>query len=59
LSEGGDRLCGGFAAADGVFLLVNAVLKGMISRSWIADSGFRDSYAEPLTGPDSMVVGIK
>jgi hypothetical protein len=28
-------------------------------RSWLADAGFRDSYAEPLTGPDSMVVGIK
>jgi hypothetical protein len=28
-------------------------------RSWLADIGFRDSYAEPLAGPDSMVVGIK
>ena len=28
-------------------------------RSWMADVGFRDSYAEPLPGPDSMVVGIK
>jgi hypothetical protein len=28
-------------------------------RSWLADTGFRDSYAEPLAGPDSMVVGIK
>jgi len=28
-------------------------------RSWMADIGFRDSYTEPLTGPDSMVVGIK
>jgi hypothetical protein len=28
-------------------------------RSWMADTGFRDSYAEPLAGPDSMVVGIK
>ena len=28
-------------------------------RSWLAAAGFRDSYAEPLTGPDSMVVGIK
>jgi hypothetical protein len=28
-------------------------------RSWMADAGFRDSYAEPLPGPDSMVVGIK
>jgi hypothetical protein len=28
-------------------------------RSWLADTGFRDSYAAPLTGPDSMVVGIK
>ena len=27
--------------------------------SWMADIGFRDSYAEPLTGPDSMIVGIK
>jgi len=25
----------------------------------MADVGFRDSYAEPLPGPDSMVVGIK
>jgi hypothetical protein len=28
-------------------------------QSWMADIGFRDSYAEPLAGPDSMVVGIK
>lgn len=28
-------------------------------RSWLADAGFRDSYAEGLAGPDSMVVGIK
>ena len=28
-------------------------------RSWLADTGFRDSYAQPLAGPDSMVVGIK
>jgi len=28
-------------------------------RSWMAGAGFRDSYAEPLTGSDSMVVGIK
>jgi hypothetical protein len=28
-------------------------------RSWMADTGFRDSYTEPLPGPDSMVVGIK
>jgi hypothetical protein len=28
-------------------------------RSWMAATGFRDSYAEPLAGPDSMVVGIK
>ena len=27
--------------------------------AWLAGAGFRDSYAEPLTGPDSMVVGIK
>jgi len=28
-------------------------------RSWMSDVGFRHSYTEPLTGPDSMVVGIK
>jgi hypothetical protein len=28
-------------------------------RSWMADTGFHDSYAEPLPGPDSMLVGIK
>jgi hypothetical protein len=28
-------------------------------RSWMAQAGFRDSHAEPLAGPDSMVVGIK
>jgi hypothetical protein len=28
-------------------------------RAWLADTGFRDSYAQPLAGPDSMVVGIK
>ncbi len=28
-------------------------------RSWMADVGFRDSYLQPLVGPDSMVVGIK
>ncbi len=28
-------------------------------RSWMTDIGFRDTYAEPLPGPDSMVVGIK
>ena len=28
-------------------------------RSWMAGIGFRDTYAEPLPGPDSMVVGIK
>src|SRR5215472_14041891 len=26
-------------------------------RSWMTDVGFRNSYTEPLAGPDSMVVG--
>jgi precorrin-6B methylase 2 len=26
---------------------------------WMADVGFRDSYVQPLVGPDSMVVGFK
>ena len=32
---------------------------GADCRSWMADIGFRDSYTEPLAGPDSMVVGLK
>jgi hypothetical protein len=32
---------------------------GRDCRQWLADAGFRDSYVEPLVGPDSMVVGIK
>src|SRR5207245_9907105 len=26
---------------------------------WMADTGFRESYVQPLVGPDSMVVAIK
>jgi Dimerisation domain len=32
---------------------------GAQCRSWMSDIGFRDSYVEPLVGPDSMVVGLK
>lgn len=32
---------------------------GADCQSWMADVGFRDTYVEPLVGPDSMVVGIK
>jgi O-methyltransferase domain/Dimerisation domain len=32
---------------------------GADCRSWMAEVGFRESYVEPLVGPDSMVVGIK
>ncbi len=32
---------------------------GADCRGWMAEAGFRDSYVEPLVGPDSMVVGIK
>ena len=28
-------------------------------RGWMADAGFRESYAEQLAGPDSTVVGVK
>jgi SAM-dependent methyltransferase len=28
-------------------------------RAWLAEAGFRETYSEPLVGPDSMVVGIK
>src|SRR5438270_9646252 len=32
---------------------------GADCRSWMKDTGFRESYVEHLIGPDSMVVGIK
>jgi SAM-dependent methyltransferase len=32
---------------------------GADCQGWMRDAGFRDSYVEPLLGPDSMVVGIK
>lgn len=28
-------------------------------REWLRDAGFRETYVEPLVGPDSMVVGVK
>jgi hypothetical protein len=27
--------------------------------AWMSEAGFRESYIKPLTGPDSMVVGVK
>src|SRR4051795_9141013 len=32
---------------------------GADCRSWMHETGFRESYVEPLLGPDAMVVGIK
>jgi hypothetical protein len=32
---------------------------GADCQGWMAEAGFRNSYVEPLAGPDSMVVGIK
>ncbi len=32
---------------------------GAQCRSWMSAIGFRDSYLEPLVGPDSMIVGLK
>jgi O-methyltransferase len=32
---------------------------GADCRAWMEEAGFRESYVEPLLGPDSMVVGIK
>ena len=32
---------------------------GADCRGWLRDAGFRDSYVEPLGGPDSMAVGVK
>ena len=32
---------------------------GADGRRWLREAGFRETYVEPLVGPDSMVVGIK
>jgi hypothetical protein len=32
---------------------------GADGQRWLRDAGFRETYVEPLAGPDSMVVGIK
>jgi hypothetical protein len=32
---------------------------GADCQGWMREAGFRDSYVEPLIGPDAMVVGIK
>jgi SAM-dependent methyltransferase len=32
---------------------------GADCRGWMAETGFRESYVQPLVGPDSMVVAIK
>lgn len=32
---------------------------GADCRGWMAETGFRESYVEPLAGPDSMVVAFK
>ncbi len=32
---------------------------GADCRSWMTEVGFRDTYVEPLVGPDGMVVGFK
>jgi len=55
------------AKTFGLLMSVNMLIEtqagfdytGADCHSWMADIGFRDSYTEPLAGPDSMVVGIK
>ena len=52
--------------AFGLLMSLNMLIEGLgfdftgaDCRGWMADVGFRESYVEPLVGPDSMVVGIK
>jgi O-methyltransferase domain/Dimerisation domain len=58
-----DRRTNTFALLMSVNMLIETQqgcdYTGADCRSWMADAGFRDSYIEPLAGPDSMVVGIK
>jgi hypothetical protein len=32
---------------------------GADCQGWLKEIGFRETYVEPLAGPDSMVVGLK
>jgi SAM-dependent methyltransferase len=50
----------------GLLMSLNMLIEGLGSdftgadcRTWMAETGFQDSYVEHLVGPDSMVVGIK
>jgi len=52
--------------AFGLLMSLNMLIEGLgfdytgaDCRSWMADTGFSESYVEHLVGPDSMVVGIK
>jgi hypothetical protein len=55
------------ANAFGLLMSVNMLIEtptgfdftGADCRSWMASVGFRETYVEPLAGPDSMVVAIK
>ena len=48
------------ARRDGLEIRVDGgARKRKRGRAWMQEAGFRESYVEPLVGPDSMVVGIK
>ncbi len=51
----------GLLMSVGMLLVTHAGFDytGAQCRSWMSHVGFRDSYIEPLVGPDSMVVGLK
>ncbi len=55
------------ANAFGLLMSLNMLIEtqdgfdytGADCQSWMTDVGFENTYVQPLTGPDSMVVGIK
>jgi len=55
------------SSAFGLLMSLNMLIEtpggfdytGADCRAWMQEAGFRESYVEPLVGPDSMVVGIK
>jgi hypothetical protein len=57
----------GRANRFGLLMSVNMLIEtqagfdytGADCRGWMADVGSRESYVEPLVGPNSMVVGFK
>jgi hypothetical protein len=59
-----ERRCNAYGLLSSLHMLIDSPgggfeYTGADCRSWMQEAGFRESYAEHLVGPKSMVVGIK